>query len=336
MRVRRCAKDRGAPRHRDARPGDRVRLLDRPSRPSPTGGATAPPARRGSHGRERRRVRRADRPDRRHRHTGRPATPAPRARPAATGTPAHGHDRPTGPTGTSGAPAPPAPRPDVASRAAAAVGSGTCSASWPRRWRRSAATPGAYAVDLANGQVLFDDAASTPRNPASVEKLYTLTTALARFGLDGTLETSVYADGHARARTASSDGNLYLRGGGDPTFGDEHFINEWYGGVGTSVGALALKLIAAMHVHKIEGSMIGDESEFDSLRGGPSTDYAVDPNLVGELSALAFDRGETDGARARPPPTRRSASPARCARHGVVVTGRSQAGVMDRAHARAW
>ena len=63
---------------------------------------------------------------------------------------------------------------------------------------------GAYVVDLANGEVLFDDRGSVARNPASVEKLYTLTTVLARFGLDGTLQTSVYARRHARLPTGCS------------------------------------------------------------------------------------------------------------------------------------
>ena len=190
---------------------------------------------------------------------------------------------------------------------------------------------GATVVDLANGQVLYSDSPTTPRNPASVEKLYTLSTVLARFGLHGTLTTSVYADGILEPGGVF-DGDIYLVGGGDPTFGDQHFINEWYGGAGTSVDALALKLIAAMHVHKIRGSVIGDESEFDDLRGGPSTNYAIDPNLVGELSALSFDRGETDGM----------SSPAAYAafrfagalrHHGVVVTGESHDGVLDRASA---
>ena len=52
-----------------------------------------------------------------------------------------------------------------------------------------------YAVDLANGDVLYDDDATIPRNPASVEKLYTLTTVLAYFGTDGTLSTEVYTTG---------------------------------------------------------------------------------------------------------------------------------------------
>jgi D-alanyl-D-alanine carboxypeptidase/D-alanyl-D-alanine-endopeptidase (penicillin-binding protein 4) len=86
-------------------------------------------------------------------------------------------------------------------------------------------------------------------------------------------------------------------------------------------------------VTKIKGSIIGDESYFDSLRGGPATNYAPDPNLVGLLSALSFDRGETGGM----------SSPAAYAafrlagalrERGVVVTGRSQAGTYDALSAR--
>ena len=75
------------------------------------------------------------------------------------------------------------------------------------------AESGAYVFDLANGAVLFSDHATTPRNPASVEKLFTLTTVLARFGLDGTLTTSIYADGTMGAGGVFY-GNLYLHGGG--------------------------------------------------------------------------------------------------------------------------
>jgi D-alanyl-D-alanine carboxypeptidase/D-alanyl-D-alanine-endopeptidase (penicillin-binding protein 4) len=185
---------------------------------------------------------------------------------------------------------------------------------------------GAYVVDLANGEVLFDDDGSVPRNPASVEKLYTLSTALDRFGLNATMQTNVYGDG-----TLEPDGlfvgNLYLRGGGDPTFGDATFIKANYGS-GTSVQALAKLLIATTHVRKVKGSIIGDESYFDSRRGGPSTNYGVDPNLVGALSALAFDRGES-GSLGSPPADAAFQLAGTLRRDGVVVTGRSRAGLTD-------
>ena len=57
-----------------------------------------------------------------------------------------------------------------------------------------------------------------PRIPASVEKLYTTATALRTLGPDGRLVTQVLAavppDG-----AGTLDGDLYLRGEGDPTFG---------------------------------------------------------------------------------------------------------------------
>jgi D-alanyl-D-alanine carboxypeptidase/D-alanyl-D-alanine-endopeptidase (penicillin-binding protein 4) len=148
---------------------------------------------------------------------------------------------------------------------------------------------GAYVYDLATGQVLYDHDGEVPRSPASVEKLYTLTAALDLFGPSGTLTTTVYGVGTLEPGGVW-DGNLYLRGGGDPTFGDVRFIKDWYG-EGTSVGALAAKLIAATHITRVDGSIIGDESYFDSLRGDPASNFGPDPNLVGELSALSFDRG---------------------------------------------
>jgi len=184
----------------------------------------------------------------------------------------------------------------------------------------------AYAIDLDNGQVLYDDNAAVPRNPASVEKLYTLTTALAKFGLNGTLQTSIYAEGKLESGGLFV-GNLYLRGGGDPTFGDLAFDKHNYG-TGTTVTALARLLVEKTGIRKVKGSIIGDESYFDSRRGGPATNYAVDPNLVGQLSALAFDRGE--GGSTGSPAAYAAFQLAGALRHdGVVVTGRSQAGMTD-------
>jgi serine-type D-Ala-D-Ala carboxypeptidase/endopeptidase (penicillin-binding protein 4) len=148
---------------------------------------------------------------------------------------------------------------------------------------------GAYVYDIDSGSVLFDDDGTVPRYPASVEKLYTLTTALGLFGPNGTLKTSVYGVGTLEPG-GTWDGSLYLRGGGDPTFGGVHYIKQWYG-EGASVGALAKRLIDSEHITSVDGSIFGDESYFDSLRGDPASGFEPDPNLVGELSALGFNRG---------------------------------------------
>jgi D-alanyl-D-alanine carboxypeptidase/D-alanyl-D-alanine-endopeptidase (penicillin-binding protein 4) len=183
---------------------------------------------------------------------------------------------------------------------------------------------GAYVYDLTSGQVLYDDAGSVPRSPASVEKLYTLTAALELFGPSGTLTTDVYGAG-TLAPGGVWDGNLYLRGGGDPTFGDLHFINTWYGD-GTSVGALAAKLVAATHITRVDGSIIGDASYFDSLPGDPASGFAPDPNLAGELSALSFDRGAVGRQRTPPAHAAWELSGALYRDH-VNVTGHAEHGV---------
>jgi D-alanyl-D-alanine carboxypeptidase/D-alanyl-D-alanine-endopeptidase (penicillin-binding protein 4) len=191
-------------------------------------------------------------------------------------------------------------------------------------FRPFARNSGVYVVDLDTGRVLFSENATSRRYPASVEKLYTLTTALALFGVNGTLRTEVYGAGTLEP-DGVFNGNLYLRGGGDPTFGDAKFIHDWYGGIGTSVGSVAAKLIAATHIKRVTGSVIGDESYFDAQRGDPASNYLPDPNLVGELSALSFDRGAV-GTQSSPA-AHAAWELAGSLRHaGVPVSGPSQAG----------
>jgi D-alanyl-D-alanine carboxypeptidase/D-alanyl-D-alanine-endopeptidase (penicillin-binding protein 4) len=149
---------------------------------------------------------------------------------------------------------------------------------------------GAYVYDLTTKQALFSERATTMRPPASVEKLYTATAALERLGPTTRLQTTVFGVGHL-APGGIWEGNLYLRGGGDPTFGDSSFIASHYAGAGANMSTLVTQLVRTDGIHHIVGSIEGDESYFDSLRGEPSSNYAFDPFLEGTLRALAFDRG---------------------------------------------
>jgi D-alanyl-D-alanine carboxypeptidase/D-alanyl-D-alanine-endopeptidase (penicillin-binding protein 4) len=151
---------------------------------------------------------------------------------------------------------------------------------------------GAYVYDLTAKQAVFSERATAMRPPASVEKLYTATTALDLMGASTRLATTVFGVGHM-APGGIWEGSLYLRGGGDPTFGSTAFIHSHYGGVGASVSALVSQIVRTDGIHHVTGSIEGDESYFDSLRGEPSSDYQWDPFLEGTLSALAFNRGET-------------------------------------------
>ena len=147
----------------------------------------------------------------------------------------------------------------------------------------------AYVVDLDTGQTLFAVAPTTGRLPASLEKIYTTSTALLRLGPTQTFTTSVLGTG-AAGPTGIWNGSLYLRGGGDPTFGSAGFDRVWYG-TGTTLHRLIGALLAQARITALQGRIVGDASYFDSLPGTPATGFGRSFDVEGELSALDYNRG---------------------------------------------
>lgn len=174
--------------------------------------------------------------------------------------------------------------------AGASVSLAGVQADLTRQLRISGTRSSGYVYDITAKQALFSARDTVMRPPASVEKLYTATTALQRLGPTATLSTTVLGTGQLSA-AGVWEGDLYLHGGGDPTFGDSAFIARHYGGVGASISTLVSQLVHVDHIHAVRGSVYGDESDFDSQRGEPSSRFAQDPFLEGTLSGLAFDRG---------------------------------------------
>jgi serine-type D-Ala-D-Ala carboxypeptidase/endopeptidase (penicillin-binding protein 4) len=156
------------------------------------------------------------------------------------------------------------------------------------RLRHAGGRNGAYVVDLDTGQPLFSQAPDVGRLPASVEKLYTTATALLDFGPSATLTTSVYGAGTLNAGRWT--GTLYLKGGGDPTFGSASFDRFAYGG-GATMQRLVANLIRTSGISSVRGRVVGDESYFDSLRGTPPTGFGFSTDVEGSLSALVYNRG---------------------------------------------
>ncbi|MBV8218585.1 MAG: D-alanyl-D-alanine carboxypeptidase/D-alanyl-D-alanine-endopeptidase [Solirubrobacterales bacterium] len=152
----------------------------------------------------------------------------------------------------------------------------------------------ALVVDMTTGQTLFSQAPNTGRLPASVEKLYTTSTALLRLGPTATFTTAILGVG-SRDPDGVWDGTLYLRGGGDPTFGAVSFDQSWYGtGTGTTMRTLIGNLLRATGITAVNGRIVGDESYWDSRRGTPATGFGRSSDVEGELSALEYDRGFTN------------------------------------------
>jgi serine-type D-Ala-D-Ala carboxypeptidase/endopeptidase (penicillin-binding protein 4) len=159
-----------------------------------------------------------------------------------------------------------------------------------RQMRFSGAHSSAYVVNASRGDTVFGWKQKTPRTLASNTKLFTTAAALARYGSEGTLGTEVLGDGELEG-DGVWQGDLYLRGGGDPTFGTQRFVRRYYG-QGATVEELA-DLIEDAGVARVTGRVYGDESRFDRLRGGPDSGYATSV-WVGPLSGLSFNRGLGD------------------------------------------
>lgn len=175
----------------------------------------------------------------------------------------------------------------------AATGIGPLRSKLAHQLKLAGAASSAYVYDVTEGKPLFALRSGRLRAPASVEKLYTATAALMAMGASARMETRVLSTGHLGAGGVF-EGNLYLRGGGDPTFGTGSFVASHYGGVGTSVSTLVADL-KRLGIRRVDGDIEGDDSYFDFLRGDPSSGYAPDIWLEGTLSGLAFNRGESGG-----------------------------------------
>jgi D-alanyl-D-alanine carboxypeptidase/D-alanyl-D-alanine-endopeptidase (penicillin-binding protein 4) len=162
--------------------------------------------------------------------------------------------------------------------------------------RQAGPATGAAVYDLTTGTALYAVRDEVRRPPASVEKLYTSIASVRMLGRHARLHTAVLGTGHL-GPGGVWHGNLYLKGGGDPTFGDGAFNKTWELGYGPTAAQLATQLVDH-GIHRVTGKLIGDGSIFDAARGGPATGYAPDiPDFGGQLSGLTYDHGANLGAK---------------------------------------
>ncbi len=111
------------------------------------------------------------------------------------------------------------------------------------------ATVGVHVVDLADGSVLYTRNAELAQNPASNVKLVTTAAALALLGPEHRYVTRAYVDAKT-LKGHTIDGDLYLRGGGDPSL------------VTGDLYQLASDL-RALGVTRITGGLVLDTTQFD-------------------------------------------------------------------------
>jgi serine-type D-Ala-D-Ala carboxypeptidase/endopeptidase (penicillin-binding protein 4) len=193
---------------------------------------------------------------------------------------------------------------------AQAISAPTLQAKLAHEVGRASAFSGVYVRDLDTDRTLFESKADVARVPASVEKLYTTSAALLRFGPDATLKTTVAGDGFMDPDGVWR-GNLYLRGGGDPTLNSEDL-------------QLLASDLAAAGVVRVDGSVLGDETRFDALRGSYDSGGAYDSDMGGVLSGLTLARGFAKDGKPAAQAARQLAKVLRG--EGIRVEGRSGVG----------
>ena len=121
-------------------------------------------------------------------------------------------------------------------------------------------TWGAMIVSLTRGDTLFSSNPGATMVPASTMKLFTAALAFDAFGPDHQFTTSVLRDG-ALGEGGTLNGNLVLRGGGDPGLSTRYYRAPAEGPMATLA-----RMVASSGIKRVTGDLVADASAFESKR----------------------------------------------------------------------
>jgi serine-type D-Ala-D-Ala carboxypeptidase/endopeptidase (penicillin-binding protein 4) len=207
----------------------------------------------------------------------------------------------------------------AAAAVAAPVSATAAQAPLPTRLERALAVPhvdpgrsAALAVDLRTGEVVYERNRARALAPASTIKLAVSYAVLVRLGPAYRIRTDLLGEGTLEGATWRGD--LVLKGYGDPT------LNKW------KLKALARK-VASLGIRRVTGSLLADESYFDTKRTGRGWKRSYYIEESPPLSALVSDRAR-EGTRTSTRPALQAAERLRGALReaGVAVAGRAKPG----------
>ena len=169
--------------------------------------------------------------------------------------------------------------------------------------------------NLGNGKRVCSLNPKAQRSLASNTKIFTTVTALGKLGGEHTMLTKVFSKG--RVRDGVLQGDLYLRGDGDPSLGTTAFLRNYLAGAGSSIDRLAA-MVKQSGIRRVTGRLYGDATVFDRLRGVADSGFATSP-YIGPLSGLSINAGFTNASFSR-----FSSDPAKLAAKSLVRSLRRQ------------
>lgn len=130
----------------------------------------------------------------------------------------------------------------------------------------------------SDGAIIYANSGDMRVRPASVMKLLTGAAALEKLGLDHSFKTELYTDG--AIKDGVLQGDLYLRGQGDPTVMKVDLTDF----------AVALK---GKGIHTINGNIYGDDSWYDDIRLSQDLNWTDELHYTGaQVSALTISPNE--------------------------------------------
>lgn len=115
-----------------------------------------------------------------------------------------------------------------------------------------------HVIDATSGTLISQHNSKQSMPTASTAKLFSTATALDILGPNFRPKTRIYTDGQIDS-TGKLVGNLWIRGGGDPSIGSKYFLEEGHELDELNIWVTTLQNLG---IKEIEGNVIADASEF--------------------------------------------------------------------------
>jgi D-alanyl-D-alanine carboxypeptidase/D-alanyl-D-alanine-endopeptidase (penicillin-binding protein 4) len=116
------------------------------------------------------------------------------------------------------------------------------------------------AVDLKTGESIAELNPDMGMIPASTQKLFTTATILELAGADYRFKTKIQYTGTIDKTSKTLNGNIIIKGGGDPTLGSKYFYRDKQFDFIKSI----ITAIKSSGIEKIAGRVIADATIYDA------------------------------------------------------------------------